>query len=578
MAGRIPQTFIDELVSRVDIVELIHARVPLKKAGRDYHACCPFHSEKTPSFTVSPAKQFYHCFGCGAHGTALGFLMEFDKLEFREAVKVLAEQAGVEVPDTGEKSDGAGFGPLYSALEQAAALYRRQLKDSPRAVEYLKKRGLTGEIAAEFGIGYAPEAWDTVTKALGGDAAGRDALVAAGMAIKRDSGTGFYDRFRDRIMFPIRDNRGRVIAFGGRVIDQGEPKYLNSPETPLFHKGRELYGLYEARQAQRELSRLIVVEGYMDVVALAQSGIRYAVATLGTATTAEHLNRLFRVVDEVAFCFDGDRAGRAAAWRALENALPAVQDGRELKFLFLPEGEDPDTLVRKEGREAFEARLGGAKPLSEYFVEQLSAQVDLATAEGQAKLFQLAKPLLARLPESAYRTLLEDRLGTLTKLGAARLAGRVSAPAPAGRGDRPATRPSRSPMLTAPRRAIALLLQSPALAGIVEDPASLRSLDPPGTELLADLIEFFRARPGTRAAAALEHWRGTEKGGHLEKLATLTLETPEVAVEADFRGLIENFRRLPLDKRYAELKARDPRTLTPDERAEFNSLLKTLKK
>jgi DNA primase len=576
MAGRLPQSFLDELVSRVDIVELIDARVPLKKKGRDYMACCPFHGEKSPSFSVSPTKQFYHCFGCGAHGTALGFLMEYDKLEFREAVKLLAEQVGMELPDTGEKQDGPGLGPLYAALEQAQVVYRRELKDSTRAIEYLKKRGLTGDIASEFGIGYAPDAWDTLARSLGADNAGREALLQNGMVIKRESGSGIYDRFRDRIMFPIRDNRGRVIAFGGRILDQGEPKYLNSPETPLFHKGRELYGLYEARQANRDLARLIVVEGYMDVVALAQAGIRIAVATLGTATTADHLHRLFRVVPEVVFCFDGDRAGRAAAWRALENALPVMQDGRDIRFLFLPDGEDPDSLVRKEGREAFEARLGTAKPLSEYLVEHLTAQVDLATIEGKSKLNELAKPLFARLPDSVYRTLLEDRLASLTGLGR-RQAGHLAGPAPTPAMARTA-RPQFGAGMTPVRRAVTLLLARPSLAGLVGDPTDLRSLEVPGAELLAELIAFFQARPQATAAAALEAWRDTEAGGHLERLAMVSLDAPEVAWEADFQGLIARFRLAPQERRMAELEGRGLANLSAEERSELSTLHRALKK
>jgi DNA primase len=580
MAGRIPQTFIDELLSRVDIVELIDARVPLKKKGRDYMACCPFHSEKSASFSVSPTKQFFHCFGCGAHGTALGFLMDYDRLEFLDAVRALADHAGMQMPDTGQgKSDGgAGLAPLFALLDETTALYKRALKDSPRGIDYLKQRGVSGEVAAEFALGYAPDAWQTVVDALGRDAAAREGLVATGLAIKRDDG-GLYDRFRDRVMFPIRDGRGRCIGFGGRILDQGEPKYLNSPETPLFHKGRELYGLYEARQADRNLNRLMVVEGYMDVIALAQSGLRYAVATLGTATTPEHLTKLFRVVPEVVFCFDGDRAGRAAAWRALENTLPALADGREVKFLFLPDGEDPDTLVRKEGKAAFEARMAKALPLSQYLVDQLRAMADLTTIEGRAKVADAAKPLLARVPDSVYRKLLTERVAELTRVDAESLGGGRSSAASDRRRAQP-TRP-RAPGLTPVRRAIALLLIEPKLAPGV-DQAALRGLDLPGFALLADLAAFFAERPGARAAAALEHWRGTDSGLHLERLAALDLPVLEEGLEDELKGVLADLLRGGSTRRLGELEARLREVgfdgLSATEKSEYSSLIRAERK
>ncbi|HWP94858.1 MAG TPA: DNA primase [Gammaproteobacteria bacterium] len=575
MAGRIPQAFLDELIGRTDIVELIDARVPLKKAGREYAACCPFHNEKTPSFYVSPQKQFYHCFGCGAHGNAIGFLMAFEHLEFIEAVRALAELAGLEVPQEAAAREGPGLGPLFAVLEQAALFYKRALKQEPRAIEYLKRRGVSGDIAAEFGIGYAPAGWETLVTALGRDEETRAALVAAGLAVRQERGT-LRDRFRDRIMFPIRDARGRVIAFGGRILDQGEPKYLNSPETALFHKGRELYGLYEARQVLRHIERLLVVEGYLDVVALAQHGIRYAVATLGTATTAEHLTRLFRVCDEVLFCFDGDRAGRQAAWRALENVLPAVRDGRQIRFLFLPDGEDPDSLVRREGAAAFEARLGQARPLSDYLLDHLQEQVDMASIDGRARLVELAKPLLARIPDAVYRQLLTDRLAELARLDAGRLSMLIGTPA--GRPDRPVTRQGlRRLAMTPLRRAIALLLAEPALAQSVPDPDRLRSVEPPGTELLADLIAFLRERPSATAGLVLEHWRGSEHGEALARLAAQPLETPPEGYAAEFEGVIAQLERertrQALDRRLSELQGKRPGELTAEERAELNALL-----
>jgi DNA primase len=356
MSGRIPQSFIDELIARADIVEIVGSRLTLKKAGREYKACCPFHDEKTPSFWVSPDKQFYHCFGCGAHGTALGFLMQYDQLPFPEAVEDLAGRLGLTVPREGGTSNAAvdDLAPLYAVLERVAEFYASNLRHNARAQAYCEARGLVSSSIERFQIGYANDAWDDVLKRFGGSAEQRRALAATGLIIERERGTeGHYDRFRDRLMFPIRDTRGRVIAFGGRVLERGEPKYLNSPETELFHKGKELYGLYESRLARQTLKRLLVVEGYMDTVRLHQASLTYAVATLGTATTSEHLRRAFRLVSELVFCFDGDRAGRAAAWRALLNALPEARAGRELRFLFLPEAEDPDSLVGREGGAAF---------------------------------------------------------------------------------------------------------------------------------------------------------------------------------------------------------------------------------
>ena len=409
MAGRIPQSFIDDLIARADIVEVINARVPLKKKGREYSACCPFHNEKTPSFTVSEAKQFYHCFGCGAHGTAIGFLMEYENLDFVEAIETLAAEFQLEVPRENAPDHGSHARdekqPLYDILDKAAQLYLQQLRQSDRAVSYLKQRGLSGEIAKRYRLGYAPDSWHFLTEQLGDKAINIKQLKIAGMIVEKSSSKR-YDRFRDRIMFPILDRRGRTIAFGGRILDQGEPKYLNSPETPIFHKGYELYGFYEARQAVRNLARIIVVEGYMDVVALAQNGIDYAVASLGTATTKDQIQKLFRSVHEVIFCYDGDRAGHKAAWRALENSLPIIRDGLEAKFLFLPDGEDPDSMVRKEGKDAFESRLKQAIPLSEFLFNKLLQEIDQDTMDGKARLAKNARPLLANLPDSVFRDLM----------------------------------------------------------------------------------------------------------------------------------------------------------------------------
>ncbi|MGB5679724.1 MAG: DNA primase, partial [Gammaproteobacteria bacterium] len=389
MAGRIPQSFIDDLIARADIVEVINARVPLKKKGREYTACCPFHNEKTPSFTVSENKQFYHCFGCGAHGTAIGFLMEYEHLDFVDAIETLAAEYHLEVPreDTPNQPGPVENRkqPLYEILEQASRLYQQQLRHSNRAIQYLKQRGLSGEIARKYQLGYAPDGWSFLFDKLGNNTSNIESLNITGMLVEK-SENKHYDRFRDRIMFPILDRRGRTIAFGGRIIDAGEPKYLNSPETPVFHKGYELYGFYEARQALRKLERIIVVEGYMDVVALAQHGIEYAVASLGTAMTRDQIQKLFRSVSEVIFCFDGDQAGHKAAWRALENTLPIMRDGLAARFLFLPDGEDPDSMVRKQGKAAFESRLEKAAPLSEFLFDKLLQGTAIDSMDGRARL------------------------------------------------------------------------------------------------------------------------------------------------------------------------------------------------
>lgn len=428
MAGIIPQSFIDDLLERIDIVDVIDSRVKLKKAGKNYSACCPFHDEKTPSFTVSPDKQFYYCFGCGASGNSVGFVMDYERISFPEAIESLAKVAGVDVPKEKAKTPQAqayedarekARKTLYKLMEQANDFYQQQLREHPNkntAVSYLKNRGLSGQIAKDFGIGYAPVGWDNLIKQLATSNEHQDLLLEGGMIIHNEEKDRFYDRFRERIMFPIRDSRGRVIGFGGRVLNDEKPKYLNSPETSIFHKGQELYGLYEARQAYRQLPRLLVVEGYMDVVALAQYGIRYGVATLGTACSEEHLRRGFRFTSEIVFCFDGDAAGRKAARRAMENALPAMEDGRQIKFLYLPEGEDPDTLIRQIGDQKFTRLIEEAPSLEHFLFEELGQGFDTQTMEGRARLCKLAAPLLDQLPRGIYRELMFQQLSNRTGL------------------------------------------------------------------------------------------------------------------------------------------------------------------
>ena len=593
MAGRIPQGFIDELIARADIVETIGSRVPLKKAGREYKACCPFHDEKTPSFWVSPDKQFYHCFGCGAHGTALGFLMQYEQLPFPEAVEALAERLGLEVPhEGGSAAPARGQEELSDMLARVAGYYQECLQGDERARAYLRGRGLDEPICERFRIGYAPGAWNELLRRFGATEEARRALLAAGLIIERDTprpgGEPWYDRFRDRIMFPIRDPRGRVLGFGGRVLESGEPKYLNSPETALFHKGQELYGLHEIRLARTALQRLVIVEGYMDVVRLHQAGIACAVATLGTATTPEHLRRAFRLVSEVVFAFDGDRAGRAAAWRALQNALPEAREGREMRFLFLPEGEDPDSLVGREGRAAFEARFAGATPLSEYLAAHLREQADLSHADGRARFVALARPLLAKLPPGVYLELLLARIAQEVGLGADRLRALLQADLAT---EDPDTAPRREVARTASggrrglvTQAIQTLLHFPATAGRVPTEvlpalAEIGEAELGGIGMLRELLTTLRAQPGRMISALLEQWR--ERPEH-RRLGELHAEPTLLDAEQAAPELLGTLDRLIAQvaaereaRRYDELLDRvKSNTASAEERLEFQALNK----
>jgi len=578
MAGRIPQDFINDLIDRSDIVEIISSRIQLKKAGREYKACCPFHGEKTPSFTVSPDKGFYHCFGCGAHGTAVGFLMEHDQLEFVEAVEELASLNGVDVPRDANAAPTSPTAPLYELLDKAAKLFRDQLRDNPAAVEYLKKRGLDGETATRFLIGYAPAGWDFLLKRFGSDDEGRDRLLKSGLVLRNEEGR-VYDRFRERIMFPIRDSRGRIVGLGGRVLDQGEPKYLNSPETPVFHKGRELYGLYEARKANRKLDNLIVVEGYMDVVALACHGINNAVATLGTATTPEHLQRLFRTTNEIIFCFDGDRAGRDAAWRALQVTLPELREGRQVRFLFLPDGQDPDSVVSDQGADAFRLQLDSSMPLSEYLLEHLKAATDLSSMDGQARLAELARPLVNRIPEGIYRELLIDRLALEVGLASRRLAqlledqgGGETTPVGAAAPPSSAEARSRPGHL---RQAIKLVLHKPSAATTIAIPEGLVNLRKPGIELLAALLKTAAEKPDIKAARLAEALQDHPDGGqHLQKL--LMQDIPlgdESDWPAQLHATLEAIMHEEREQRINELTGKANAGLSQTEKQELKALL-----
>ncbi|WP_105640072.1 DNA primase [Cronobacter dublinensis] len=557
MAGRIPRVFINDLLARTDIVDLIDARVKLKKQGKNYHACCPFHNEKTPSFTVNGEKQFYHCFGCGAHGNAIDFLMNYDKLEFVETVEELAAMHNLEVPFE------AGSGPtqierhqrqtLYELLDGLNGFYRQalQAQNAEPARQYLAKRGLSESVIERFAIGYAPPGWDNALKRFGTNSENRQSLIDAGMLVTNDKGRS-YDRFRERVMFPIRDKRGRVIGFGGRVLGDALPKYLNSPETDIFHKGRQLYGLYEVQQSDPNPPRLLVVEGYMDVVALSQYDINYAVASLGTATTAEHIQMLFRVTNNVICCYDGDRAGRSAAWRALETALPYMTDGRQLRFMFLPDGEDPDTLVRQEGKAAFEARMEQAQPLSTFLFNSLLPQVDLSTPDGRAQLSTLALPLISQVPGETLRIYLRQELGNkLGILDDSQLERLMTRQA-----DNSQTRPAPTLKRTTMRILIGLLVQNPELAPLVPSLAALDKTKLPGLELFSELVNTCLSQPGLTTGQLLEHYRGTKEAATLEKLSTWDDIADKDIAEKTFTDALDHLFDSVLELRLTELIAR----------------------
>lgn len=566
MAGRISQSFIDDLLNRVDIVETVDKRVKLKKTGKNYSACCPFHDEKTPSFTVSPDKQFYYCFGCGAGGNAIGFVMEYDRCSFPEAVETLAKIQGVEV-EREESTTETHFQPqqhykqsntLFDRLDKCSRFYRYQLKHHPlgqEAIDYLKNRGLSGENAQLFGIGFAPPGWDNLLSTLGDSDKAREQLEQAGMVIRKEDSHRMYDRFRHRIMFPIRDQRGRTIAFGGRVLGHDKPKYLNSPETPVFHKGRELYGLWEARKKLRNIPRLILVEGYMDVVALAQHGIYNAVATLGTAATSDHISRIFRQTSEVIFCFDGDDAGRTAAKRALENALPLMEDGRQGRFLFLPEGEDPDSLVQQIGPEAFNQKLDKALSLSEFLLNHCSEGIDIESPEGKSITAKKALPLINLLPKGTFKELLYKELGLITGLTQDIL--KDIAPEPTGAPTTPkptlqkqprivratsahSTSSEESKPLNTYRKLIGLILNTPALASQLKNIPLSRGRTP-DQDLLLDILGLIEQHPDSDLASILGLWHamnGQESCAELAGLAFTEILEMAQDRQAEFQGCL----------------------------------------
>ncbi len=615
MKGLIPRAFIDDVIARVDIVELIDAAVTLKRSGKNYMACCPFHKEKTPSFSVSPEGQFYHCFGCGQSGNAVSFLMDYQRMDFVEAVESLASRLGLEVPreiDARQAEQHAQGRILYEVLEQANQFYQHQLRHAPdkqRVVNYLKKRGLSGQIAKHFQIGYAPQGWDGLLKHELMAKFPAEKLVDAGLTIAknehgRQERSLQYDRFRDRVIFPIRDSRGRCIAFGGRVLGDEKPKYLNSPETPVFNKGKELYGLYEARQANRHLNKVIVVEGYMDVIALAQAGITNAVATLGTALGSDHLHLIFRSVHEVVFCFDGDTAGRQAAERALHNALPFMQDGRQIRFLFLAEGEDPDSEVRRDGAELFLAKVARAQPLSEYLFEQLGRDLNLDSMDGRASLAKRATPLINQMPKGLFYEMMLARLAEITHLDTATIAKSVQQAEQAAlqkQAERDTwlkqqTQPMKThandglppiesyeafsdmeseadysfqyfpeqkthldeieePRISTVNRILGHLLRNPRLALDVEIPEEVYRLRAHNIDLLIEVINYIRdAEHSVNTAMILGHWHNTENGFLLSSLALAEPLLPPDAWEQELRDAITQLAKQFFKQEIAQIK------------------------
>jgi len=618
MAGLIPQAFIEDLLQRTDLLEVVGARVKLKKNGKNYSACCPFHQEKTPSFNVSPDKQLYHCFGCGASGDALRFVMEHDRLDFPEAVELLAHAVGLSVPREASSSQNprraSQESPLYALLSMATEFYQQSLRQHPArqaAVDYLKKRGLSRQMVQDFALGFAPPGWDNLLKFVQADEAKQQSLIEAGLLVHNEDSGKRYDRFRDRLMFPIRDSRGRVIGFGGRVLGDDKPKYLNSPETPLFHKSHELYGLYELRQKPGKLDEILVVEGYLDVIALAQAGLSNAVATLGTATSEQHIKRLLRLAPSILFCFDGDSAGRKAAWRALEAALPALGDGKRARFLFLPDGEDPDSLVRREGIEAFRARMEQqSQSLTDYFFSRLQENANLSSLEGKAHLVNLALPLLQKIPSASLQVLMRQRLAQLSGLALEQLDQLVqpnfsakpqpapvepeivpdwqefSPPMPL---DEPPPLGEESPAAWQPRKqksakvddphslALRTLLHHPELAQQVaklDIISHAEEAEEPAVRALLELLRALQQNPQLRPLQWLARWHGSSQGRLLKSLweKEWLIEPDNLAKQFfDTLATLENLARQKVRKaqelHISQLEQKKPSELSTEEKS-----------
>ena len=540
MSGLIPQHFINDLIARIDIVEVIGKRIEIKKAGKEFKAICPFHDDSNPSLTISSAKGFYHCFSCGAHGTALGFLMDYEHLGFVEAIESLSSDLGIDIPYEKNSKPPKRNNDLFVLMDKIQEHYQNNLKNNKKAIDYLKKRGINGKTAKRFNIGYAPHGWQNILDHFGQSNSEIKQLLSLGLIIKKDNNE-HYDRFRNRIIFPIRDNRGRFIGFGGRILNQDQPKYLNSPETPLFHKGKELYGLYECQQAIRNIKKIVVVEGYMDVIGLAQHGVNYAVASMGTATTADHFTRLFRLTDFICFCFDGDQAGLDAAWRALENALPHIREGRQIKFVFLPNGEDPDSYIRNNSAADFEKQLKAGADLSDFLIDKIAQNIDIKSIDGKARLAEKAKPLISQIPKGIFKELIIEKLSEFIGLSPKKL--KILITQNAKRNsikfrnnkvtyNKTAQKKNKeSPSII--KKAITLVLNYPEIVKNIDD-FSINDQNKPGTEILKKLIDTIKEEPKINTAGLIERWRDDKEGKYLGQLAIT--ELPE---NTEFDALTE---------------------------------------
>ena len=540
MSGLIPQHFINDLIARIDIVEVIGKRIEIKKAGKEFKAICPFHDDSNPSLTISSTKGFYHCFSCGAHGTALGFLMDYEHLGFVEAIESLSSDLGIDIPYEKNSKPPKRNNDLFVFMDKIQEHYQNNLKNNKKAIDYLKKRGINGKTAKRFNIGYAPHGWQNILDHFGQSNSEIKQLLSLGLIIKKDNNE-HYDRFRNRIIFPIRDNRGRFIGFGGRILNQDQPKYLNSPETPLFHKGKELYGLYECQQAIRNIKKIVVVEGYMDVIGLAQHGVNYAVASMGTATTADHFTRLFRLTDFICFCFDGDQAGLDAAWRALENALPHIREGRQIKFVFLPNGEDPDSYIRNNSAADFEKQLKAGADLSDFLIDKIAQNIDIKSIDGKARLAEKAKPLISQIPKGIFKELIIEKLSEFIGLSPKKL--KILITQNAKRNsikfrnnkvtyNKTAQKKNKeSPSII--KKAITLVLNYPEIVKNIDD-FSINDQNKPGTEILKKLIDTIKEEPKINTAGLIERWRDDKEGKYLGQLAIT--ELPE---NTEFDALTE---------------------------------------
>ena len=581
MSGLIPQHFIDDLIARADIVDVLSKRIDLKKAGKEFKAVCPFHNDKNPSLTISPLKGFYHCFSCGAHGTALGFLMEYENLNFVEAVENLASELGVEVPYENKGNPIKKNDDLFLLMNTIQKKFQNNLKINAKAIQYLKKRGIDGKTAKKYKIGYAEKGWSNILDNFGSSDSDIKSLLKLGLIIKKENNKGYYDRFRDRIIFPIRDNRGRFIGFGGRIFEGDQPKYLNSPETPIFHKGRELYGLYECQKSMRVIEKVIVVEGYMDVIGLSQNGVEYSVASMGTATTDDHFTRLFRLSDTICFCFDGDQAGYLAAWRALENSLSHLKDGRQIKFVFLPDGEDPDSYIRKNSTGNFEKLLNNGTDLSDFMIQRTSEDIDLKSVDGKARLAERVKPLINRMPRGIFKELIIEKLSALVGLSAKKLEQSIS--------EDKITNKRKSSFSYAPRRknintkkdspsvikkSISLILNYPEAVKEISN-IEFVNYEKPGIKILINLIKNITDEPNMNTAALIERWREDDEGKYLSKLAINSFpKNEEFNAEEELNNCLVQITRNFYNERINSLiKKQADNQLTSDEKVELKEII-----